>query len=353
MDKKMVIFTAHSRKYNDSPKAIYEAMILMPEFKDFTLVWGLEDPEHSIIPGPAIKVKTDTLKYFKYTLKAKYWISCVNIERNLHYKKKECVYLNTWHGTPFKLIGNDAGKPIYNMNSIDFFCHESEYDKAILQKAFNIKPSAMMNIGLPRNDALHHVTDDDIIAAKSKLGLPMDKKIILYAPTWRDSEDSGATYAIKPALTIEKWKEKLKDEYILLFRTHTYTNTLLGLNFGDFIRNFSTYPDVNDLLIASDILISDYSSIMCDYSVLERPIICYAYDFEKYEGGRGLYPSFEKDVPSGILKTEEEVISYILNMNEQKEKKKVLKFKNKYSLYGGNATMECIKLLFKDVLNIN
>ena len=126
MDKKMVVFTAHTRKYNDSPKAIYERMISMPEFKDFTFVWGLEDPVNSVIPGPAIKVKSDTIEYFKYTLKAKYWITCVNIERNLHYKKKNCVYLNTWHGAPFKHAGNDAGKHIYNMNSVNYFCYEGE-----------------------------------------------------------------------------------------------------------------------------------------------------------------------------------------------------------------------------------
>lgn len=103
------------------------------------------------------------------------------------------------------------------------------------------------------------------------------------------------------------------------------------------------------MLIASDILISDYSSIMIDFSVLERPIICFGYDYSKYEGGRGFYPSFEQDMPSGILKTEEEVISYIKNMNIVDEKLKIIKFKKKYSCYGGDATKKCIELMFNNL----
>lgn len=349
LDEKMIIFTAHTRKYNDSPKSIYEAMIAIPDFKDYTFIWGLEDPENSVIPGPAIKIKADTPLYFKYTLKAKYWVTCVNIERNLHYKKKECVYLNTWHGAPFKHAGNDAGKHIYNMNSVNYFCCEGEYDKVILQKAFNINPTSMVTTGIPRNDALYHATDNDKNNIRERLGLPLDKKIILCAPTWRDSEDNGATCAIKPPITASFWNEQLKDDYIILFRTHAYTNTLMGVVFDDFIRDFSSYPNVNDLLIASDILISDYSSIMIDFSVLERPIICFGYDYSKYEGGRGFYPSFKQDMPSGILKTEEEVISYIKNMNIVDEKLKIIKFKKKYSCYGGDATKKCIELMFNNL----
>ena len=154
------------------------------------------------------------------------------------------------------------------MNSVNYFCCEGEYDKVILQKAFNINPTSMVTTGIPRNDALYHATDNDKNNIRERLGLPLDKKIILCAPTWRDSEDNGATCAIKPPITASFWNEQLKDDYIILFRTHAYTNTLMGVVFDDFIRDFSSYPNVNDLLIASDILISDYSSIMIDFSYL-------------------------------------------------------------------------------------
>ena len=102
LDDEMIIFSGHTRRYNDSPRTLYEYMLAHPKkFGRYMCVWALEDPENVDIPGNPIKVKSDTPKYFKYTLKAKYWVTCVNIERSLHYKKRKCRYLNTWHGTAF------------------------------------------------------------------------------------------------------------------------------------------------------------------------------------------------------------------------------------------------------------
>lgn len=347
MDEKMILFSAHSRKYNDSPRAIYEFMIAHDEFKDYTYVWALEEPDNVNIPGPAIKIKADTIEYFKTSLKAKYWITCVNIERSLKYKKKNCIYLNTWHGTAFNTIGNEAsGRNDYDFSHINYFCYESEFQKYHCMKGFKTKEESMIPTGYPRNDTLYNVSIDEITHLKMKLGLPIDKKIILYAPTWRDSYDRGATYAIKPPIDLEKWERMLNGEYIVLFRTHAYTNTLLGVRFNNFIRDFSLYPDVNDLFKVADILISDYSSCVTDYCILERPIICFAYDYEEYKAGRGLNIDFEKEMPSGIKRTEDEVLDQILNMNYYDECLKTKHLKGKYTNIGGNATKLCIEYLF-------
>lgn len=249
LDDEMVIFSGHTRRYNDSPRTLYEYMLAHPEkFGRYKCVWALEDPENVDIPGNPIKVKSDTPKYFKYTLKAKYWVTCVNIERSLHYKKRKCRYLNTWHGTAFKHIGNDAGvRKDFDFSSVDYFCYASEYEKKIYMNAFRTREDAMIPTGLPRNDELYHVTPNEIGSLKDKLGLPRDKKIILYAPTWRESTDNGKTCAIKPPINTKKWETELKDNYIILFRMHAYTNQLLGLEFNDTIRDYSAYPNVNDL----------------------------------------------------------------------------------------------------------
>ncbi len=348
IDNKLVVFSAHSRKYNDSPRTLYEYMINHPEYKDYKMVWGLEDPENSNLPGPAIKVKADTLTYFKYTLKAKYWITCVNIERSLHFKKKTCRYLNTWHGTPFKHVGNDAGeRKDFDFSAIDFFCYASEYDKEIFKRAFKVREEALLPTGLPRNDELYRVTDEKILEIKKRLNLPLEKKIILYAPTWRDSTDNGATYSIKPPIDTDKWEKKLGDEYVVLFRTHGYTNKLLGVTFNDTIRDYSTYPAINDLFAVSDILISDYSASMADFSILERPVLCFAYDYEQYRDERGLYLDYEKDMPSGILRTEDKVLDYIKNMDYEAECQKTKEMiKDKITYYGGHATETCLEKLF-------
>ena len=350
MDEKMIIFSGHTRKYNDSPRTIYEYMYDKPQFKDYKFVWALEDPDNVDIPGPAIKVKADTLAYFKLTLKAKYWITCVNIERSLHYKKKNCIYLNSWHGVAFNCIGNAAGgRKDYDFSHIDLFCYESDYQKTIFKRDFNVREEALIPSGLPRNDGLYHVTNNEIIAIKKKLGLPMNKKILLYAPTWRDSYDKGASYAIKPPMDLKKWKEKLKDNYVLLFRTHAYTTKLLGVEFDDFCLDYTSYPIINDLFKVADILISDYSACIADYSILERPVICFAYDYDDYKSTRGLYIDFAKEMPNGILDTEDKVINHILTLDYQTECEKTRDLvKNKFTYLGGHATEMCVEKMFKN-----
>ena len=347
MDETMVLFNAQARKYNDSPRAIYDYMYNKPQFEKYKYVWALEDPDNTEIPGNPIKVKVDTLDYFKMTLKAKYWITCVNIERSLHYKRKNCVYLNTWHGTAFNTIGNMAkGRKDYDFSSVDFFCYESEFQKDICMKSFNTREEAMIPTGYPRNDTLYYVTSEEVKSLKERMGLPLDKKIILYAPTWRDSTDNGKTFAIKPPINVDYWKERLGKDYIVLFRTHTYTNKLLGVVFNDVIRDYTSYPVVNDLFKVADILISDYSSCVTDYCILERPIICFAYDYEEYKEARGLNIDFKTEMPSGIKKTEKEVIDHILSMDYDEECKKTKALKDKYTYIGGHATEICVEKMF-------
>lgn len=349
IDKKLVVFSAHSRKYNDSPRALYEYMMNNSKYKGYKFVWALEDPDNAQIPGPALKVKSDTIAYFKQTLKAKYWITCVNIERGVHYKKKLCRYLNTWHGTPFKYVGNDVGnRKDFDFSSVDLFCYASQYEKEIYIRAFNVKESSLIPTGLPRNDELYRVTEEEIMSIKERMGLPLDKKIILYAPTWRESVDHGATYSIKPPINVHHWEERLKDDYIVLFRAHGYTNKLLSIEFNDVIRDYSQYPSINDLFKISDILISDYSASMADYSILERPILCFAYDYEEYKLERGLYIDYDKNMPNGVFRTEDEVLWHIKNMDYQAECRKTKEMiKDKMVSYGGHATETCLKLLFE------
>lgn len=346
-DDYMVLFSALARKYNDSPKAIYEYMLNTGKFKKYKLVWALEDT-NTDIPGNPIIVKVDTPKYFWYTLKAKFWITSVNIERSLHYKKKDCKYLNTWHGLSLNHCGNAVpGRKDFDFGAVDYMCYESEYHKEILMRDFLAREEAMIPTGLPRNDALYTTTLKDIITIKKRLGLPLDKKLILYAPTWRDSTDNGASYEIKPPINVNYWAEELKDDYIVLFRTHAYTTKLLGIEFNDIIRDYTSYPVINDLFKISDILVSDYSSCIADFSILERPVVCFAYDYEAYCERRGLYLDFETAMPSGIKRTEQEVISHIKTMDYDAECMKTKEMiKDTLTYIGGSATKICVEKMF-------
>lgn len=347
-DSKSVILSGHSRKYNDSTRTIYEKLIRMPQFRDFTFYWGLEDPESVEIPGEkCIKIKSDTWNYFVTALKCKYWITCVNIERSLRFKKKKTIYLNTWHGTPFKTIGNTAaGRKDFDFSYINYFCVSGDYEEELCIRGFNVKKEHMLYTGLPRNDELYHVTDAKRQEIRNSLEIPIDKKVILYAPTWRDSSDGGKTYSIKPPINIEHWRKRLGDNFVVLLRTHPYTNKLLGIQFDDFVRDYTNYPQINDLLIAADYLISDYSATMFDYSILEKPMFCYGYDYDQFKAERGFALDPQVALTSGVIKSEDDLLEAIINCDYAAESENTKRFKNTYLQFGGEATDICISKLF-------
>ena len=346
-DSDLVLFTAQAKHYNDSPKAIYLYMLNHGMTEKFHCVWAVDDPDKYYIPGNAKVIVMDTLQYFKTALKAKYWICSVNIERGLHFKKRGTIFLNTWHCVPTNYMGNAVGsRKDFDWRKTDFICYSGNYEKPIIIRDCVAYEKNLLPSGLPRNDELFHV-DEEIIKGKRRLlDIPEGKKVILYAPTWRDSNDLGKDYDMLVPINWEAWRKALSDTYVLLIRTHPLTTKLLNVEFDDFIRDFSNYPDVNDLMIAADILISDYSSIIFDYSILGRPIICFGYDYDEYVKKRGFYFDLDKEFPSGIIRSEEEVLKLIQNMDFVEQCKKTVAMKNKFVEFGGQATQKCVEALF-------
>lgn len=348
IDEKAILFVAHGRKYNDSPRKIYENLINDSKYADYKFFWAVEDGVKVDNIERCVVVKPDTFRYFKIALRCKYWITCVNVERSLRFKKKKCVYLNTWHGIPIKTVGNEAkGRKDYDFSYINYFCISGEYERDIYKRSFKLKDDQIIKTGMPRNDDLYDVSSEDVLNIKKKLGLPIDKKILLYAPTWRDSVDGGKTYEIKPPVNMDYWEKELVNEYVVLVRTHPYTTKLLGIKDNFFVKDCSDYPNVNDLLKISDILISDYSAVIFDYSILDRPILCFAYDLDDYAKERGLVMDLKQEMPSGVFTTEKELLRKIQSMDYLEECKNTALFKKKYIEYGGNATKQCVDYLLE------
>lgn len=345
-DEKLVLLNSFGgRKYNDSPKVLFEYMVSDPRFSDFKYVWAFEEPEKFNIPK-ATKVKIDSWDYFKTALKSKYWITSVNIERGLHFKKKDTIYLNTWHGTGPKVSGNGvSGRKDYDFSYVDILLCDGDYLKSIFIKDYNANEENLLFSGRPREDSLYKLTEEKIIKYRQQLNIPEDKKVIFYAPTWRESTNSGKSYSINLPIDIAKWRGHLQDEYVVLLRTHLFTNDIQGVQFDDFLKNVSDYPEINHLYAISDILISDYSSVFFDFSLLEKPMICFAYDYNEYVKTRGLYFDLDKEFPGGVLRTEDEVIQKIESLDYQKECKETKEFKDKFISRGENATELCVQEL--------
>ena len=346
-NNKLILFNSFGgRKYDDSPKAIYEYMKNNRKYKDYKMVWALDS--YKTVEGLNIDyVKNNSLKFFITALKAKYWITNTSIERGLKFKKRNTIYVNTWHGSVIKKIGNEFSKEKRNfrVSECDYFFTQSHIDIDYFSKVGYVKKDKMVLSGYPRNDELCSVTKKEIENIKKKLNIHTNKKIIIYAPTFRDYEyDSNGNY-IKPEINIKKWKERLSNEYILLIRAHYEINKFLDIKDDDFIINVTDYPILNDLLKISDIMISDYSSIMIDYSILERPIFCFAYDYEKYMKERGTAYNLNKELPNGVTYTEDDLIKSIINCNFDEQKMKTKKFKNKHVEVCGNASTYIDKII--------
>lgn len=345
IDENTVLFVSFMGKgFNDSPKRIYDYMQKNSAYKAYRCVWAFEQPEKH---PELTTVKIDSFRYFKTALGAKYWITNTNIERGLTFKKKSQVYLNTWHGIALKHIGNDCpGRSDYHFGTVDHLVVSGDYDEKVWKSAFCADEKTYLRCGMPRNDELWVADESHKIAARKKLGIAEDQTVILYAPTWRDSEDGGLSYKISPPIHFEKWKNVLGENYVVLFRAHHQTTKVLGIAFNEFVRDVSEYADVNELMIASDLLVTDYSAIAFDYAILCRPIFCYAYDYDTYLAQRGTYFEIDERYPNKSCRTEEELLRKIKEMDYQTECKNTQRFKDAFIQYGPGATQACVSAVF-------
>ncbi len=352
-DEKLILINSFGgKKYDDSPKAIFEAMIDDARFDDYKIIWAFHNPKDFEIPR-AQKIKTDTLTYYTTALKAKCWITNSGIERGLSFKGKNVFYFNTWHGTPIKKMGSDISDKNQSFrtktkkNPVDIMTAQSDFEADIFSRVFNIQRDNFLMCGLPRNDILANYTSKQRAEIREKLGIPVEKKVILYAPTFREFErDSMQNCVLKPPIDLAKWKKELGAEYVLLFRAHYEVAKALEIQDNSFVREMSSYSSLNDLMIASDMLISDYSSIFFDYSIMEKPMIHFTYDYAEYEKKRGMYFDIREFLDGS---NNEDGIIELLKTSIGTEK--TIAFKGKFVGFSGNATNTVLDCIAENLLN--
>ena len=186
--------------------------------------------------------------------------------------------------------------------------------------------------GYPRNDRLINATDEERAEIRKFLGVE-GKKVILYAPTWRDNQHtSGEGYTYRTEVDFDKLQRELGDEYVILFRAHyLVANSFDFDRYQGFIRDVSTYSDINDLYIAADILITDYSSVFFDFANLRKPEIFYMYDLEEYANElRGFYISLD-ELPGPIVRDEDALIKEIKAADDWQPDEKYEAFRARFN----------------------
>lgn len=373
-DNTILFSTFNGKSYADSPRAIYEYVLGKGEYKNYNFIWAFKNPDSYkfLENNKNTKViKQGTRVYERYMSKAKYWI--FNYRAADHqYPKKNQVFLQCWHGTPLKRLGYDLEATDNALNTkneirykyrtdakkFKYLISPSKFATEKFISAWNLKEidkdSCVIETGYPRNDFLHNYNKKDIESIKQKLGIKnINKKIILYAPTWRDNQhDSKLGYTYKTEVNFDKLKKELAKDYIILFRAHyLVANEFNFSKYKGFIYDVSKIDDISKLYVISDILITDYSSVFFDYANLKRPIIYYMYDLDAYKDDiRGFYLKLE-ELPGNIVQTEAELIKEIENVSSNfKYDDKYKEFNRKYNyLDDGNASKRVVeRIIYKN-----
>lgn len=371
-EEKLIVFGCfNGRSYCDSPKAIYKYMLKEEEFKDYKFIWIFKEPDkHKYLAENknTIVIASKGKEYYKVLARAKYWIFNYKIGDHI-FPKKDQVFIQCWHGTPLKRLGCDLEHFDNALNTLEgmkkrykkeaekfsYFLSPSEFATEKFTSIWNLKEiekdNCIVELGYPRNDFLYTYTKDNVTRIKEELKISnINKKILLYAPTYRDNQHtSGVGYTYKTEVNFDKLKEELGDEYIILFRSHwLVANNFDFEKYKGFICNVSDYDDINELYVIADMLITDYSSVFFDYANLKRPIIFYMYDLEEYRDNiRGFYLDL-KELPGNIVRTEKELITTIKETNEDFYDERYKKFNQKFNyLDDGRATQRVVNKIIK------
>ena len=353
-DEKLILFNSFAgRKYDDSPRAIFEMMKQDARFKEYKFVWAFHEPDKYVVEG-AKKIKTDGFTYFKTALAARIWVTNSSVERGLSFRGKNTLYFNTWHGTPMKKMGSDVelsnqsfrGK---GQNKFDVMMSQGHFETEVFSRSFNLPKEKFLEEGLPRNDVLANYKDKKRAEIRNKIKVKPNQIVILYAPTFREyDKDENLGVVMTPPMDLIKWERELGDKYVLLMRAHYEVSKVMQIKENEFVRNMTDYPDLNDLYIAADILISDYSSVFFDYAITGKPMLHFCYDYDKYSTKRGMYFDIREKVSGGAA--EDQVIELIKSIDMAKESKKTAAFRDEYVNFYGSAAEAAVDYIAKNTM---
>lgn len=352
-NKKIVVFESFlGKQFSDNPRAIYE--YLQDHHYPYKLYWSMDKKYLHNFQGKNLNcIRRFSIKWLFIMPRARFWVTNSRMPLWLP-KPKQTIYLQTWHGTPLKRLATDMDEVYmpgttaenYKKNFVkevknwDYLISPNAYSTEIFRRAFQFDKE-VLETGYPRNDFIcNHNNKETIEKLKTDYGIPLHKKVILYAPTWRDNQFYGkGKYRFDIHLDLDLMQEKLGENYIILFRLHYLISENLDLTpYEGFAYDFSNHEDIRELYLMADILITDYSSVFFDYGNLKRPMIFYVYDLDQYRDHlRGFYFDFEQVAPGPLVKTTEEVIQTVKEMEADG-----FPLSTKFDLFYGNfCYLEC------------
>lgn len=324
LDPNLAVYASlWNRGVTGNPKAIYDAML--DHAPHMHGIWIIRRSMADAVPPGVDTVIPGTRRYWQTMAKAKYFINDVNFPNDVK-KRPGQVHVQTQHGTPLKHMGLDLmahpaasrgmdfAALLRRSDRWDFNISSNTHSTLTWERAF---PSnfTTLETGYPRNDVLVRACPEDVTAARAALGLDDDQIAVLYAPTYRDHDPEFLLRA-----DLDRLSEDLGHDFVLLARSHYFYGG--RANTPDVpertrVIDVSRHRDAAQLMLAADVLVTDYSSIMFDYANLGRPIVIYAPDWDTYREVRGTYFDLLAEPPGQVARDQDQLTKILLDRSWQ------------------------------------
>jgi CDP-glycerol glycerophosphotransferase (TagB/SpsB family) len=315
IEQDLAVFAAYwFRGYACNPRAIYEQLReLAPWVRS---VWIVDRDHAGGMPPDVEYVVSGTRDYYRAIARAKYFVNNVNFPNDL-VKRKGTIHVQTHHGTPLKKMGLDLRDALVagqRMNFERLLRRAARWDYSISSNAFSTLiwerayPTRYetLEVGYPRNDALVNATEADIDRIRTQLGIGAGQTAVLYAPTHREYLGHYV-----PTIDVARVAEELGSDYVLMERLHYFYESdrdRADLRRAGRILDVAGHPSIEELCLAADVLVTDYSALMFDYAVLDRPIVIHAPDWEVYRRLRGTYFDLLAEPPGVVTQADGELV---------------------------------------------
>lgn len=300
-----------SRQAGD-PRAIYEE--LRQRDAGCELIWVDLDRRLPELSGGQ-KVLKWSREYYELLATARAVVTDRALPR-WYQTRPDQTYLQTWHGIPMKSVGfetavtaQEEAHMAADTANWSLLLSPGPLVSSVMRRAFQYR-GEILESGSPRNDILFRKDRADMAAdVRRRLGLPADRRTVLYAPTWREEECFGGSRSLELKIDLDRARDALGADHMFLIRGHEISGGLRPSRRDDFVMDVTHYPEIAELYLVADVLVTDYSSAMFDFLHTGRPMIFFAYDLADYRQSRGF--SFEFDPPGPVVQTSEELFAEI------------------------------------------
>jgi CDP-glycerol glycerophosphotransferase len=321
--REVVLYESYSGKqFSDSPRTIFDELARRGVELEHLIV--VRD-QQAVVPEGGTAVPFRSRRYYEALATARFIVNNTHLPAWFERAPGQVV-VQTWHGVGTKRIGLDIqnvqfanvgylDKLVREVANWDYLISPNPFTSPILRRAFAYE-GTLLETGAPRNDLFHAPDRQERAAAiRTRLGVPSDRRIVLYAPTWRDDRFTAAgRYRLDLRVDLAGLASALGDDHVVLFRKHANIVDKLPTGISDSVIDASDYPDVQDLLLVTDVLVSDYSTLMCDFANTGRPMLFYTYDLDVYRDHlRGFYFDFEAEVPGPLIADEADLAPAVLD----------------------------------------